>query len=702
MRLNWFVPFPKKRRPSGLRRLLAILGTTWASSPLRRIVQTLCFLAFWWLFLYVCWPYTARPARSVPSWLPDEVDAEQGNLALSVEEPLTEPLAAGTRWFVLDPASGDQGNLGEFAVLACDGRRLELEPVRSLTQAQTDRLSTSFGPWTLSEIEPGSWPSHYADTFLGKERLAAETFLVLDPLVSICTALASRAWVWSLTAAGAILLATWLVPRGFCGYLCPLGTLIDLFDWALAGRIRRFRVTRPGWWIGRKDYLLAAVRAASLSGVLLAGYVAAIPVLTRAAAFLLTPVQTGFARDWHQIPSWHIGHFISLALFVLVLALGLLQPRFWCKFVCPTGAVFSLNNLLRTTERKVRQTCVACGKCVEVCPFDAITPDFTTRTSDCTFCQTCGGVCPAQSIQFVGRWDRREWKSDGDSSTAEPPLPRRRFLATTAGVAGGVAGGACFAMAARLLATDRDPAGRGPVVRPPGSVPEPDFLRLCIRCGECYQACPNNVLQPLGLDRGLDNLWTPHVVADWSGCEPSCSNCGQVCPTGAIRALLLDEKRVARLGLAAIDPQTCLPHAGREACQLCVDECRLAGYDAFEFVRVGTELDAFGALVEDSGFLAPAVRAERCVGCGLCQTRCYRINVKSKQLLTASAVVVQAGAGKEDRLRNGSYLEQRQAEQREREAAQRELHKERTGHGYLPDFLNETSPKVESVPGRVP
>ncbi|HPM84353.1 MAG TPA: hypothetical protein PLF81_26795, partial [Candidatus Anammoximicrobium sp.] len=159
MRLNWFVPFPKKRRPSGLRRLLAILGTTWASSPLRRIVQTLCFLAFWWLFLYVCWPYTARPARSVPSWLPDEVDAEQGNLALSVEEPLTEPLAAGTRWFVLDPASGDQGNLGEFAVLACDGRRLELEPVRSLTQAQTDRLSTSFGPWTLSEIEPGSWPS---------------------------------------------------------------------------------------------------------------------------------------------------------------------------------------------------------------------------------------------------------------------------------------------------------------------------------------------------------------------------------------------------------------------------------------------------------------------------------------------------------------------------------------------------------------
>ena len=158
------------------------------------------------------------------------------------------------------------------------------------------------------------------------------------------------------------MLAAWLVPRGFCGYLCPLGTVIDLFDWSLSRRIRRFRVTRPGWWVRLKYYLLIAVLVASLCGVLLSGFVAAIPVLTRAAAFLLTPVQTGFARDWHQIPAWHAGHFVSLALFVLVLVLGFLQPRFWCKYVCPTGAVFSLGNLVPSdrTEgpddlRRVRQ-----------------------------------------------------------------------------------------------------------------------------------------------------------------------------------------------------------------------------------------------------------------------------------------------------------------------------------------------------------
>ena len=139
---------------------------------------------------------------------------------------------------------------------------------------------------------------------------------------------------------------------------------------------------------------------------------------------------------------------------------------------------------------------------------------------------------------------------------------------------------------------------------PPGSVPEPQFLTLCIRCGECFRACPNDALQPLGFAQGLEGLWTPHLVADWSGCETSCNNCGQVCPTGAIRALTLDEKRTTRMGLAVVNQETCLPYSQREACQLCVDECVVAGYNAIELLRVGTEVDEAGQPIEGSGFLA--------------------------------------------------------------------------------------------------
>jgi Pyruvate/2-oxoacid:ferredoxin oxidoreductase delta subunit len=192
------------------------------------------------------------------------------------------------------------------------------------------------------------------------------------------------------------------------------------------------------------------------------------------------------------------------------------------------------------------------------------------------------------------------------------------------------------------------------------------------------------VLQPLGFAQGLEGMWTPHVVANWSGCETSCNNCGQVCPTGAIRALPLEEKRVARMGLAVVDQQTCLPYALREACQLCVDECVTAGYRAIEFVRVGTQVDEAGQPIEESGFLAPVVLSDRCVGCGLCQTRCLAINGVQKRLFDEPAIRVVAGEGKEDRLLKGSYIALRRQEQ---ERAGQPARSRQAGDGYLPESL---------------
>jgi hypothetical protein len=93
------------------------------------------------------------------------------------------------------------------------------------------------------------------------------------------------------------------------------------------------------------------------------------------------------------------------------------------------------------------------------------------------------------------------------------------------------------------------------------------------------------------------------------------------------------------------------------------------------------------------------VRADRRVGCGLCQTRCYRLNVKSKQLLTSSAVVVEAGAGKEDRLRDGSYCELRKSEHWEQEPPDGQRGKEGPQDGYLLDFLKETGPRCPAGAG---
>jgi ferredoxin len=432
--------------------------------------------------------------------------------------------------------------------------------------------------------------------------------------------------------------------------------LIDLFDWALGRRVTRFRLAGDGWWVHLKYYQLLGSIICAGFGVLVTGYIAAIPVITRGFLMLGEPLQSGLLRGWHLVPMPTSGAILSVVLFVGVLGLGLLQPRFWCKYVCPSGAVFSLGNHFRATERKVESSCIHCNKCIEVCPFDAIKPDFTTRVTDCTLCQTCGGVCPTHAIKFVERGNVIELKVENDPPTGETAWGRRGFLSAAIGTAASVVGAAVLAgvtksHGAKLSSVDWLP------VRPPGSVPEAEFLEMCIRCGECFKACPNNVLQPMSFQQGLEGIWTPHVIADWAGCESSCNACGQVCPTGAIRALPMEEKRYARMGLAIVNTTTCLPLANREACQLCVDECIAAGYDAIEFTQVHTRVDAAGQPVPGTGFLAPVVVADKCVGCGLCQTRCHGINVQERGVLDASAIIIEAGGDREDRILTGSYKE---------------------------------------------
>ncbi len=654
-RLDHFLPFQRasskpqaKTAASSMRKLLRQIGPTVLSAPLRRAVQALCFLVFLWLFFYVCWPYHARPQATgmiQEGWRVAKFEQASGGLSLE-NEHAAQQLRVGQKRFLVD-----EGLVaGFFRVTAVDDKLVQLVPETPLSAEQIDRVLFGAGTWALHEIEPGKWPSHYADDLARKEIVPAESFLVIDPLVSLSTAIAARSWVWSLVCAGIILLACVFIPRGFCGYLCPLGTLIDLFDWAIGRRVTRFRVSKDGWWVHIKYYLLLAVIVAAFCGVLISGFVAAIPVITRGLLFIGEPLQSGLAREWHLVPAMHLGHVISILLFVGVLALGLLKPRFWCKYVCPSGAVFSVANLFRVSERKVESSCINCNKCVAICPFDAIKPDFTTRVTDCTLCQTCGGVCPTQSIKFVERWNVMDLKAVNDPPTGDTALGRRGFMSLVTGSSIGAASGVAIAATTKLWGANLDDPNAFRPVRPPGSVPEREFLDMCIRCGECFKACPNNVLQAEGFEQGLEGLWAPMVKADWAGCESSCNACGQVCPTGAIRALPLAEKKLTRMGLAIVDPLSCLPHANQEACQLCVDECHAAGYHAIEFIQVHTEVDAAGQPIEGTGYLAPVVITDKCVGCGICQTRCFGLNVDEKKLLKKSAIVIMAGEGREDRL----------------------------------------------------
>jgi ferredoxin len=300
-------------------------------------------------------------------------------------------------------------------------------------------------------------------------------------------------------------------------------------------------------------------------------------------------------------------------------------------------------NLLRIGQRKVESSCIHCNKCVEICPFDAIAEDFHTRTSDCTYCQTCGGVCPTGAIKFVTRWNERDLKIAGDPPVQPRSISRRTLL--------GVAALSGAAALARTTGASRGDSLPRPI-RPPGSVPEPLFLDLCIRCGQCFKVCPGPVLEPAGVEFGWESVWTPVVNPDHAGCHQDCNFCTQVCPTGAIQPLTIQVKRKTHMGLAHVDTNTCLPFRNddRRDCDLCYVECRQAGYDAIEMREMEIELDppppeglfSEMELYEMSRILTPWVDRDACVGCGICQYRCYTTYVKQEGRLQRSAIIVSA------------------------------------------------------------
>lgn len=139
-------------------------------------------------------------------------------------------------------------------------------------------------------------------------------------------------------------------------------------------------------------------------------------------------------------------------------------------------------------------------------------------------------------------------------------------------------------------------------LRPPGALPEEEFLSTCATSGECVGACPVTAIRPATSDdTRLDGR--PVIEANLQACVV-CDDlaCMKACPTGALQEVPVE---AIRMGTAELDEELCLRSHG-EDCQICVDKCPL-GSAALELVSFDSEV---------------LVHAEGCVGCGVCQMYC--------------------------------------------------------------------------------
>jgi MauM/NapG family ferredoxin protein len=211
----------------------------------------------------------------------------------------------------------------------------------------------------------------------------------------------------------------------------------------------------------------------------------------------------------------------------------------------------------------------------------------------------CQAVCPEEVIHFSSKEGRKPAAVD---------LTRRGVLASAA----------LGAVTVPFFRVEAHRKSRDPLlIRPPGALPEGEFLARCTRCGECMRVCIVNGLQPTWFEAGIEGMWSPILVSRIGYCEYNCTLCGQVCPTGAIRRLPLQEKRKTKLGLAYVERSRCLPWAGQSDCIVCEEHCPTWS-KAIVFREERTQT----ARGEWKMFKKPYIDEELCVGCGICETKC--------------------------------------------------------------------------------
>ncbi len=463
----------------------------------------------------------------------------------------------------------------------------------------------------------------------------ADIYLRLSPLLGLNAILSAREIIgralWGLITVG----ATLLIGRFFCAYACPTGASIDLLDRLLFRKRKRGPLKAESTLRKIKYVLLILFLTAALAGLSLVFLMDPIAFLTRFYTFFLYPLTVTLTnllldllRPLLKAFGWvslsHLHYFqpvfymsgLTFLLFGGIIGLNLLAPRFWCRYLCPLGALLSLISPLGLFKRKVTDACNECLKCQRACPMGAIPEDpKATLLPECIQCRTCAHLCPPKAVRFP-----LSLSMGGEYTKVD--LSRRGFLYS---LAGGL--GTAFLALQTPFARRH---GKLQIIRAPGSIPEPEFLRTCIRCGECMKSCLTNTLQPCFWESGLSGLWTPRMDLRLAPCDQNCNVCGKVCPTQAIRTLPLEEKNHAKVGTAILIKERCLVWAQNKICLICDEICP---YNAIVFRPV-------------EGYRRPFVIASKCNGCGFCEQRC--------PVLGESAIVVVPDG--EIRLKEGSYI----------------------------------------------
>ena len=422
-----------------------------------------------------------------------------------------------------------------------------------------------------------------------------------------------------------LLALTLIFGRIYCSVICPLGIMQDVISW-IHGRQKknRFSFSKEKKWLRYTILVLFVI--ALIAGVhalvtLLAPYSSYGRIVTN----LFKPIYEGgnnvlasIAEHFNSYAFYHVDvwikslptFIIAAVTFVVLFVLAWRNGRTYCNTICPVGTFLSF--FARFSWMKINfdeEKCKNCGKCSRNCKAACI--DYKNHTVDysrCVVCGNCLGQCNFGALHYehpkkVKKASTTEGKESVDSA-------RRSFLL-----------GATLASSAVLLAQEKKKVDGGLAkiedkvaptrnthITPPGSRSAKNMASKCTGCQLCVSQCPNEVLRP---STDLLHLMQPEMSYERGYCRIECNRCSEVCPTGAIRLLPLEEKSSTQIGHAVWIKKNCIPVTDGVECGNCERHCPVG---AIMMVPLDEN--------DEESVMIPTVNEARCIGCGACENLC--------------------------------------------------------------------------------
>lgn len=429
---------------------------------------------------------------------------------------------------------------------------------------------------------------------------------------------------------GILIILTLLFGRLYCSVICPLGVMQDLFAyWGRKHKKNRYSYSPEKKWLRYTVlgiFIVCLIIGFAPVTTLLAPYSAYGRIVNSLFRPLYDLMLNGLAAidshfEWYLIPEAELWlrsvTTLVIALLTLVI-LGVLawrHGRTYCNTICPVGTMLSF--FARFSLFRIRvdeEKCNQCGLCAKNCKAAAIdSKNGTIDYSRCVVCGDCIDKCNRKAIKYDVRCTMYnvQCTKDEERRIEEVESPERRAMLTGTLLAVGTA-----AMAQAKIKVDgglaeiedKQAPQRNKPVLPAGALSAQHMQQHCTACQLCVSACPNNVLRP---SSDPLHFMQPEMSFERGFCRPECNQCSQVCPTGAIKPISIEDKTAIRVGHARWIKKNCIPIANGDSCGLCARQCPAQAIIMVNYTKKN------GQTVQ-----VPAIDKERCIGCGKCEYLC--------------------------------------------------------------------------------